>query len=806
MSTENNENSKIYPRWWKIGYGRLCVSFESNSAYSEVLAKYNPQYIKDDLYMLNISSIKAVSAEKFFRDVNRELSKNYGLDATQLFAKQKPVLVERNLEDLKGFPISECLAVVNYKPPYALAKKNINIVDSLQKIGIETMYDMLFYLPRKYVDRTNPVRNFDNIVIGESIVIMGTVVSSFTSNGKISRTMLKVDVGGGTVIDCVFFRQPWIGNSFKNGSDVVVVGKFNEWNNKPQIMGSSIERNDYSSKPVVPIYKQLPAKGLTSAFFERLAQEVVEELGNVKVPNYMSDYLSGSLSKYFKNIHNPQTMKHVEISSNKLALYELTLLQTVIQHRNDMTTGVSTVKSVSNENNALVETLVNNHLPFTLTSEQQDAVAMVHKEMESGSAQNILLSADVGAGKTIIAQLAALRAVEAGHQAVLAAPTEVLARQLFDKTVALLSHDKEITVEFLSGSIKAKQRKEIEKRVKDGEVDIVVGTHLTLTNSSMYKSLGFVCIDEQHKFGAAQRTAISQSLSSFDGSSPVIMQQTATPIPRSMAQSLFGGMTMIRIRQKPQGRKPIRTKWVNAKPDHVMSKKNNSIWNTMERELNKGNQAFIIAPFVTDSAFMEDVSSVETVFSELKKVFPQRKNKIAMIHGKMKPEAIEETMKKVQNKEYDIIVASTVVEVGVDVPDATFITIMSADRLGIASLHQLRGRVGRNDKQSYCVLVAYEPSPQGVSRLQAMENNNDGFALAEEDLKTRGSGLILGSKQSGESELKFTQNALNPELISVSHDLARSVIFSTDKNIALKDAQAYFGNNVDNVGMNGLLI
>lgn len=805
MSTENNEN-KTYPRWWKIGYGRLCVSFASDSPHSEVLSKYNPQHVKDDLYMVNFNSVKATSAEKFFREINRELSKDYGLDATQLFAKQRPGLVERNLEDLKGFPISECLAVVNYRPPHSLAKKKINIVDSLQKIGIETMYDMLFYLPRRYVDRTNPVTNFDNIIIGESVVVVGEVVSTFTSHGKIARTILKVNVGGGTVIDCVFFRQPWIGTSFKQGSDVVVVGKFNEWNNKPQIMGSSVERNDYSSKPVVPIYKQFPAKGLTSAFFERVAQEVVEELGNVKVPSYMSDYLSGSLSKYFKNIHNPQTMKHVEISSNKLALYELTLLQTVIQHRNDMTTGVSTVKSVRNEHKPLVKTLVDNYLPFTLTTEQQEAVDMVHKEMESGNAQNILLSADVGAGKTIIAQLAALRAIEAGHQAVLAAPTEVLARQLFDKTVALLSYDKEIVVEFLSGSIKAKQRKEIEKRVKDGEVDIVVGTHLTLTNSSMYKSLGFVCIDEQHKFGAAQRTAISQSLSSFDGSSPVIMQQTATPIPRSMAQSLFGGMTMIRIKQKPQGRKPIKTKWVNAKPDHVISKKNNSIWNTMERELAKGNQAFVIAPFVTDSAFMEDVSSVETVFSELKKVFPRRKNKIAMIHGKMKPDVIDETMAKVQNKEYDIIVASTVVEVGVDVPDATFITIMSADRLGIASLHQLRGRVGRNDKQSYCVLVAYEPSPQGVSRLQAMENNNDGFKLAEEDLKTRGTGLILGSKQSGESELKFTQNALNPELISVSHDLARSVIFSTDKNNALKDAQAYFGDNVDNVGMNGLLI
>lgn len=804
--TDTLSDQKVFPRWWKITQGRICVTYDSNSVHAKVMKGFGVKPIGNDTYIFTWNKTKYPTVEKLFRSVNSVLQKDYNLDATQFFTRQESKLIHRTLDDLKNMPISDCTTVVEYKTPPSLGKKKINIVESLKKVGIESMYDMLFYLPRKYIDRTNPLTNFDNVLSGENIVVMGTVLSAYTANSGIARTSLKIDVGNNSTIDAVFFRQPWIQRVFSVGSDVIITGKFNEWNGNPQIMSGTIELSNGNSKPVVPIYKQHQTKGLTSAFFERLAGEVISELGIIEIPSYMKNTMSGSLTKYFKNVHSPLKMDYLEISSKKLALYELTLLQSVIQHQNEMNPQSQTIVCEENLDNPIVKDLLDNHLPFTLTDEQKDAVDLVHKEMREGNADNILLSADVGAGKTIIAQLGALRAVEAGNQAVLAAPTEVLAKQLFDKTVSLVSYRSDVEVAFLSGTIKAKERKEIEKRVSNGEIDIVVGTHLTLTNYKMYQSLAFVCIDEQHKFGAQQRSAISESLSAKEGLSPVVMQQTATPIPRSMAQALFGGITMIRIKQKPSGRKPIKTKWVNAKPDHVLAKKDNAIWRSMRKELDAGNQAFIIAPFVTDSAFMEDVSSVESLFKEIKKVFPERKNKIAMIHGKMKPEEINITMEKVHNKEYDIIIASTVVEVGVDVPDATFITIMSADRLGIASLHQLRGRVGRNSKQSYCVLVAYEPSVTGVSRMRALEKSNDGFELAEEDLKTRGSGLIFGSKQSGDSELHFSKDVLSPELIDTSYKLARSVIFSTDKNNALKDAETYFGNNVNSAEFNSILI
>lgn len=804
------EDFRFY--WWVSAYDYIRVEALDDSDHMRALFKLAPscKKISDNSYIINARVDKIEYPRAFFEKLNRALDR-HGVEKKLWFRER--LNVKRSFDELKNISVSHLQSVHDFKPPAKKrnAKNADNGVLQLKKIGIESIFDAIFYLPRKYIDQTNPIDSLKGLIEGESVVVIGQVENAKTmTNGKISRTIVSVRVSNKNVVDVIFFRQPWISRIIKKGMSVVVNGKYGEYRGRPQVAGVSIEPNNADTKPVVPIYKQSPQNGMTTKFIGDVISDALDIAGNVSTPEYIDDSLKQrNLIDVIRKVHTPQEMREQELAREDMALYELVLLQTVIQRNNALSPASATVSCEENLDNPIVRDLMNNHLPFSLTDDQLSAVERLCDELASGYADNILLSADVGAGKTIIAQLGALRAVEAGAQAVLAAPTEVLARQLFEKTVDLVSYRNDISVAFLTGNTKAKERKEIMQKVSEGEIDIVVGTHVTLSKPEMYHSLGFVCIDEQHKFGAAQRSSISSAVSSSSsntpGKTPVVMQQTATPIPRSMAQGMFGSVSIVRLTQKPNGRKPIATKWVNDSPSIVSRKKDSAVWKALDKELDKGNQAFVIAPFVTDSAFMEDVSSVETLYENLSTVvFPKRR--IAVIHGKMKPLDIEETMNKVRNKEYDIVVASTVVEVGVDIPDATFIAIMSADRLGIASLHQLRGRVGRNDKQSYCVLVSDNNSDSSKERLRALENSNDGFELAESDLKHRGAGKLLGSAQSGDSEVKFSNDILYPGLLQLSYERARDIVFSSYVDSAIKDAEGYFGSDIMGSDVNSSIL
>ena len=801
------EKNRFY--WWVTENNHIKVHALEGSKQQKVLSKVTAscEKIGKDTFFIDTSVADIFYPRGFFAKLNRAFAR-HGIDPKEHFRER--LNVPRSFEELKSISITNLECVHEFKPPRNKKNSAANSAPNLlKKIGIESVFDAIFYLPRKYIDQTNPIESFAGLFPGENVVVVGEVESAYTSNGRIPRTVVNVKVSDSTTVEVVFFRQPWIARITKKGTSVVVNGKYGEYRGKPQVSGVSIERNSADTKPVVPVYKQSPQNGMTTKFLSKVVAESLDLAGNIKTPDYLDDVLNRNIVNVLRKVHEPETIQEQEEAREDMALYEMVLLQSLIQYNNSISPTASTVVSAENHKDPIVKELIAKHLPFVLTSDQHTAVERLCDELASGSAENILLSADVGAGKTIIAQLGALRAVEAGSQAVLAAPTEVLARQLYEKTVDLVSYRDDIKVAYLTGKTKAKERKELEKCISSGEVDIVVGTHVTLSNPHMYNSLGFVCIDEQHKFGAAQRSAISEAISSKTNSdknkTPVVMQQTATPIPRSMAQGLFGSMSILRLSQKPNGRKPILTKWVRRSPSFMSHKKDDAVWKSLDKEIDKGNQAFVIAPFVTDSAFIEDVSSVEALYESLStKVFPHRR--IAVIHGKMKSQDVEETMKKVRNKEYDIVIASTVVEVGVDIPDATFIAIMSADRLGIASLHQLRGRVGRNDKQSYCVLVSNSESENSVSRMQALESSNDGFELAEMDLKNRGAGKLLGSEQSGESEIRFSNDIMYPELLQLSYDKAREMIVSSRSDIALKDAESYFGKDIVSSDFNSILI
>lgn len=792
--------------WWIASHGFIRVEALEGSKQASVLKKVAPSMkrVGKNSFVINTSRDNVGNPHKFFAKVNRVFIR-HGYEKKTLFREKHNVA--RSFEELKNIPISVLESVESFTPPRK--KKPESAAPLLKKIGIASIFDALFYLPMRYIDQTNPRTDFSDLEEKQELVVVGTITSVRHNKGRAPSLSFYIEVAPGVEIPAIFFRQMWLSRKFKAGDRVIVNGKFKCYHGRNQVAGTTIEHipSGDDIQPVIPVYKQSPKNGLTTKFIESVVLEALDVAGRIDTPAFLDDFIPRDIVGIVRNIHAPKVPSDVITARKDMTLFELTLMQSAIQHSNKSNPRASTVISSANESNPLLSDFMAHRMPFTLTDDQARAVGEITEMMDSGFSDTVLLSADVGAGKTIIAQLAALRAVEAGHQAVMAAPTEVLAQQLYEKTRDLFAYNEDITVAFFTGSLKAAERKKIEKAISDGTVDIVIGTHVTLTKYEMYKSLGFVCIDEQHKFGASQRTSISKALTGAGSASrsPVVMQQTATPIPRSMAQGMFGGIHMIRLTQKPSGRLPIVTKWVNSSPKQVARDRNSKVWGKLREEVKAGNQAFIIAPFVTDSAFMEDVSSVESLYKDISEhIFP--KMRVAMIHGKMKSADIDATMQAVRAKKFDIVIASTVVEVGVDIPDATFIAVMSADRLGIASLHQLRGRVGRSSKQSYCVLVSDNESPASRERMHAMEKTNDGFELAEFDLGMRGSGTIFGSQQAGDSEIRFATNNFTPETLQLSYERACAVVFSPDEAEAVRIAEDYFDSSFSGADLNDILI
>lgn len=392
---------------------------------------------------------------------------------------------------------------------------------------------------------------------------------------------------------------------------------------------------------------------------------------------------------------------------------------------------------------------------------------------------------------TVIGQLSCMQALDNGYQSALAAPTEVLAVQLyetFNKAISSMPEDKRPTIAFLGGKTKAKEKREILKYVKSGDINILVGTHAILNKNVEYRNLGLIVIDEQQKFGKAQREALLEARS--DGLKPDLLAQTATPIPRSTAQAFYGDIDLISLVGKPEGRIEIETKWIKENPKKITKDKSHKMWKDIMNEIDKGHQVFVVVPMVYESKKM-DSASVEGAYKDLKKSLPDAK--VGFTHGSLKKADQHEVMEKFRNKELDVLIASTVIEVGVDVPNATRIVILSADRLGASSLHQIRGRVGRSNLQSTCYLISEGKTATSKKRLQALVDSTDGFEIAKVDLETRGEGDLFGERQAGDSSLRFSNLVDHSKLVSNAQALAKRIYESELKDVAIKDAYAILG-------------
>jgi len=697
-----------------------------------------------------------------------------------------------SVDSLREIPIGALnIVAANVQNWKALKNSKATLEDKLAKLKLATLHDLLFRLPRRYIDKSRP-QLIDDLIEGETATIIGKIysISSFTTG--VGGLRVSVEDATGERIPSTFWRQAWLQKKFKVGDDVIITGAVSLWNGNLQLNGQSLEHFDEGiTMPVVPIYRQSEAAGITSGFLISAVRELLQRMGDVKLPIYFKAEGRLPYKEILAEMHTPSDLPSHNEAVLAMAYYELVYLQLIIQD------GKKNVEAhpglaIKGGERALQAKGIKS-LPFELTNSQKRATVKLNEKLANSLPSSTLLMADVGAGKTLVAQLACLQAVDSGHQAVIVGPTDVLARQLFENTRKLSELMAEkygvtVNVELLAGGIKAAEKKVLLKRIADGEIDIIVGTQATFSDSVKYNNLGLVVIDEQQKFGAEQRTKLLSSRE--DGKAPDILLQTATPIPRSTAQVYYGDIDPILMKDKPAGRLPIETKWIEEDPVSITKDTLHPIWMDILGEASQGNQSFVITPMVVDSTKV-DAASVERSYKELSEGALSTL-RVGFVHGQMKIDEQRATMDKFKKKELDVLVASTVIEVGVDIPDATRMVILSAERMGASSLHQIRGRVGRNSKHSRCYLVSLGKTVSAQSRLQSLVDYSDGFEIARVDLETRGEGTMFSSDQSGRSDMIFANLAKHSDLIEDAKEEALRILKSPFKGLAMKDAREKF--------------
>ena len=620
----------------------------------------------------------------------------------------------------------------------------------LNKLGIYTVSDLLYYFPRKHVDYSTRTRIRD-LTPGETTTIFGTIrsVEAFTTKNNLGVVKVKINDGSGSISLNFFssktnkFTLERMKSQFPKGAGIMVSGlvKINSYDGMPtldkptySIMDDDIlNTSNINLARIVPIYplsENLNIKTLRRAIFNTI-QLFKNEIKTVLPQDIITRYNLLEKAEAVENIHFPKDNETLERARYTLVFEELFLIQlrlALLREENN-----KNLASIPLEvkRDGLVMKFIEG-LPFKLTGAQQKAINEILNDLNSTKPMQRLLQGDVGSGKTVVATTMLLAAIENGYQAAMMAPTEILAQQHYNNLVNWLT-PLGLRVELFLGSLGKKQRKESETNLRNGQANIAVGTHALIQDNIEFANLGAVVIDEQHRFGVKQRLALRKK-----SNNPQVLTMTATPIPRTLAITLNGDLDLTVLDELPKGRKPIIT---------TLSNSRKQISDLIRREVESGRQAYIVYPLIEESETLSAKAATIEKERWQHEVFPQFK--IGLLHGKLKNDEKDDVMNKFKNREYDILVSTTVVEVGVDVPNATVIVIENAERFGLSQLHQLRGRVGRSDLQSYCILSSSTKSQETRARLNIMTQTNDGFVIAEQDLQIRGPGEFLGTRQSG---------------------------------------------------------
>lgn len=635
-------------------------------------------------------------------------------------------------------------------------------VKQLHKLGITSVTGLLHYFPRTFEDRRQ-VYSVHEAPVGETAGIIGRVVRVSEKRPRPRMHILTITVADGIrQINLVFFNQAYKKSFYKSGQQIYAYGKLEHayghlQMNSPQI--EILEEGQTIDRGIVPVY------GLTEGMKQWSIRMAIknwfdnhQELENVLPVEVQRHRCTMSRYDAFKEMHFPTSWERHQEARKQLAYEELWIMQMglLLLRAHEQVQGGHAMDG----NGSLVERITSS-LPFHLTGDQKKAFADIASDMEEPKAMQRLVQGDVGSGKTVVAALALAKAVENGFQGAIMAPTEILASQHFESFQELFG-DAPIRMALLTGSTKGKQ--DVYEALQKGDIDIVVGTHALIQEGVEFHRLGLIVVDEQHRFGVEQRAKLQRK-----GDHPHVLIMTATPIPRTMTLSIYGDLEVSLIKEMPPGRKLVKTYAVDTSYKE-------RLLHFFEKEMKEGRQVYAVCPLVEESEKM-DLHAAEQIAYEYKEYFEPH-YRVGMVHGRMRPKEKEEVMDAFNRREIHLLVSTTVIEVGVNVPNATIMCIHDAERFGLSQLHQLRGRVGRGSAQAYCILISDSKNPDSKTRLSLMEQTQDGFELAEQDLLLRGTGELFGLAQSGLPDLKVA---------NIIKDIPILVEAREDANIYLRE-------------------
>ena len=644
-----------------------------------------------------------------------------------------------------------------------------------KELNIQTWRDLLEYYPYKYVDRSK-IYTIDELNGSIPFVQIKGKILSFEefSNGTRRKRIVAHFSDGHGVVDLVWFRgTQYIYKTYALNTEYIVFGKPTVFGSRYQFAHPEIEKadelqlNEMGMQPYYSTTERMKTNGITSRTIEKLTKNLISRLPKDAISETLPVFIQRPLhlisrEAAFKGIHYPKSLDELQHAQVRLKFEELFYVQlNILRYASDHRRKYRGY--VFQRVGQIFNTFYQNNLPFDLTNAQKRVMHELRDDMASGKQMNRLLQGDVGSGKTLVALMTILIAIDNGFQACIMAPTEILAEQHLT-TIKEFLQGMDVRVELLTGIVKGKKRQEVLEALANGDINILVGTHAVIEDTVQFARLGLAVVDEQHRFGVAQRARLWAK----SENPPHILVMTATPIPRTLAMTIYGDLDVSIIDELPPGRKPIQT---IHKFDYQMT----SLYNGIRQQIQQGRQVYIVFPLIKENE-KNDLKDLEKGYESLLEIFPDFS--ISKVHGKMKPSEKEEEMRRFVSGETQILVATTVIEVGVNVPNASVMVILDAQRFGLSQLHQLRGRVGRGAKQSYCILVtSYKMSEETRKRIDIMCETNDGFRIAEADLKLRGPGDLEGTQQSGIAfDLKIADIARDGQLVQLARDEAQKII------------------------------
>ena len=659
---------------------------------------------------------------------------------------------------------------VMYLPGVGPKKKEI----LSKELGIQTWRDLLEHFPYKYVDRSRIYRISEISGDMPFVQIRGRMLGydEYAMGARKKRIVGHFSDGHG-VVDLVWFQgAQYIYKNYPIGKELIVFGRPPVYGGRYQFAhpdiddASQLQFSDMGMQPYYMTTERMKKAGINSRAMEKMTKTLVTKLPET-LPETLPPYITGPLHlisrlEALRQIHYPHNAREMQQARYRLKFEELFYVQlNILRYASDHRRKYRGY--IFSRAGAQLNDFYRNHLPFDLTNAQKRVVREIRDDMASGRQMNRLLQGDVGSGKTLVALMAMLIAIGNGYQACIMAPTEILAEQHL-ATIRQMLGDMDIHVELLTGVVKGRRRADILDRLSKGEIDILVGTHAVIEDAVVFARLGLAVVDEQHRFGVAQRARLWAK----SEMPPHILVMTATPIPRTLAMTLYGDLDVSVIDELPPGRKPIQTL-------HKYDTQTTSLYQGIRQQIDSGRQVYIVYPLIEESE-KSDLKNLEDGFEAMREIFPQYR--LSKVHGRMKPKDKDAEMQRFASGETQILVATTVIEVGVNVPNASVMVILDAQRFGLSQLHQLRGRVGRGAEQSYCILVTtFKLSEETRKRIDIMCETNDGFRIAEADLKLRGPGDLEGTQQSGIAfDLKIADIARDGQIVQLAREQAQAII------------------------------